>query len=90
MQQIIQEGKKHGLKTTAHTFYKEDVCELLKAGLYGIEHGILDEAIEADDPIIPLWKKSGARFVPTVNAMTYETVSYTHLPWQAACNFPSR
>lgn len=72
MQQIISEGKKNGLNTTAHVFYKEDVRELLEAGIYGIEHGILDEALTADDDILKLWKKSGARFVPTVNAMTYE------------------
>lgn len=72
MQQIISEGKKNGLNTTAHVFYKEDVRELLEAGIYGIEHGILDEALTADDDILKLWKESGARFVPTVNAMTYE------------------
>lgn len=72
MQQIISEGKKSGLNTTAHVFYKEDVRELLEAGIYGIEHGILDEALTADDDILKLWKNSGARFVPTVNAMTYE------------------
>lgn len=72
MQQIISEGKKNGLNTTAHVFYKEDVRALLEAGIYGIEHGILDEALTADDDILKLWKESGARFVPTVNAMTYE------------------
>lgn len=72
MQQIISEGKKNGLNTTAHVFYKEDVRDLLEAGIYGIEHGILDEALTADDDILKLWKNSGARFVPTVNAMTYE------------------
>lgn len=72
MRQIISEGKKNGLKTTAHVFYKEDVRELLEAGIYGIEHGILDEALSEDDDILRLWKESGARFVPTVNAMTYE------------------
>lgn len=72
MRQIISEGKKNGLNTTAHVFYKEDVRDLLEAGIYGIEHGILDEALTADDDILKLWKKSGARFVPTVNAMTYE------------------
>lgn len=72
MRQIISEGKKNGLKTTAHVFYKEDVRELLEAGIYGIEHGILDEALSADDDILKLWKENGARFVPTVNAMTYE------------------
>ncbi|MGN0687821.1 MAG: amidohydrolase family protein [Oscillospiraceae bacterium] len=72
MRQIISEGKKNGLNTTAHVFYKDDVRELLEAGIYGIEHGILDEALSADDDILKLWKQSGARFVPTVNAMTYE------------------
>lgn len=72
MQQIISKGKQNGLKTTAHVFCKEDVRELLEAGIYGIEHGILDEALSDDDDILSLWKKSGARFVPTVNAMTYE------------------
>lgn len=72
MKQIIREGREKGLKTTAHAFYKEDVRELLEAGIYGVENGILDEALAPDDPIISLWKESGAHFVPTVNAMTYE------------------
>lgn len=72
MEQIIREGKENGLKTTAHVFYKENVRELLQAGIYGIEHGVLDEALSPDDDLIKLWKESGARFVPTVNAMTYE------------------
>lgn len=72
MEQFIREGKENGLQTTAHVFYKEDVRELLKAGIYGIEHGILDEDIDAADDIVVLFKKSGAHFVPTVNAMTYE------------------
>ena len=72
MQQLIREGKENGLKATAHVFYYDDVKELLEAGIYGIEHGILDRDITADDPIVKLWKESGARFVPTVNAMTYE------------------
>ena len=72
MQQIIREGKENGLPATAHVFYYDDVKELLEAGIYGIEHGILDRDLQPDDPIIALWKQSGARFVPTVNAMTYE------------------
>lgn len=72
MQQIIREGKENGLKTTAHAFYKKDIQELLEAGIYGIEHGILDESLKEDDSIIKLWKDSGAHLVPTVNAMTYE------------------
>ena len=72
MRQIIREGKENGLNATAHVFYYDDVKELLEAGIYGIEHGILDRDIEPGDPIIALWKESGARFVPTVNAMTYE------------------
>lgn len=72
MQQIIREGLENGLNSTAHVFYYNDVKELLEAGIYGIEHGILDRDIEPDDEIVSLWKRSGARFVPTVNAMTYE------------------
>ncbi len=72
MKQIIREGRENGLMSTAHVFYYDDVRELLEAGIYGIEHGILDRDIEPDDPIIALWKRSGAHFVPTVNAMTYE------------------
>lgn len=72
MEQIIREGKENGLKTTAHVFYKEDVRDLLNAGIYGIEHGVLDEVLSPDDDLIKLWKESGAYFVPTVNAMTYE------------------
>ena len=44
----------------------------MEAGIYGIEHGILDESLKEDDSIIKLWKDSGAHLVPTVNAMTYE------------------
>lgn len=72
MRQIIREGRENGLLATAHAFYYDDVKELLEAGIYGIEHGILDRDLAPDDPIIALWKQSGARFVPTVNAMTYE------------------
>ena len=72
MQQIIHEGKENNLLTTAHVFSKADVQELLEAGIYGIEHGILDEALSPNDDIIRLWKESGAHYVPTVNAMTYE------------------
>ncbi len=72
MRQIIREGKENGLDATAHVFYYDDVKELLEAGIYGIEHGIVDRDIEPGDDIIRLWKESGARFVPTVNAMTYE------------------
>ena len=72
MRQIIREGRENGLLATAHVFYYDDVKELLEAGIYGIEHGILDRDLQPDDPIIALWKQSGARFVPTVNAMTYE------------------
>ncbi len=72
MRQIIREGRENGLLATAHVFYYDDVKELLEAGIYGIEHGILDRDLDPDDPIIALWKQSGAHFVPTVNAMTYE------------------
>ena len=50
MKQIIREGKENGLNSTAHVFYYDDVKELLEAGIYGIEHGILDRDIEPDDP----------------------------------------
>ncbi len=72
MQQLIREGKENGLMTTAHVTYKEDVRELLEAGIYGIEHGVLDCKLSSDDELIKLWKESGAHFVPTINAMTYE------------------
>ena len=72
MQQIIREGRENGLMSTAHVFYKEDVRELLEAGIYGVEHGVLDTKLDPDDRLVGLWKKSGAHFVPTVNAMTYE------------------
>ena len=72
MQQIVREGKENGLNSTAHVFYYSDVKELLEAGIYGVEHGILDFDLEPDDEIIKLWKKTGTHFVPTVNAMTYE------------------
>lgn len=72
MEQIIREGQDKGLKTSAHVFYKEDVRELLNGNIYGIEHGILDESLDAKDDIIALWKEKGTYFVPTVNAMTYE------------------
>lgn len=73
MQRIIAEGKKRGLKTSAHVAYKEDVRNLLEAGIYGIDHGILDVQIDEADDILKLWKEKGTFFVPTVNAMTYES-----------------
>lgn len=72
MRLIVQEGEKRGLKTSAHVAYKEDVRELLEAGVYGIDHGILDVEITKEDDILKLWKEKGTYFVPTVNAMTYE------------------
>lgn len=72
MQQIIEEGARRGLKTSAHVAYKEDVRDLLEAGIYGVDHGILDVQIDETDDILKLWKEKGAYFVPTVNAMTYE------------------
>lgn len=74
MKLIVEEGLKRGLKTSAHVAYKEDVRELLEAGIYGIDHGILDVKIDADDDILKLWKEKDAYFVPTVNAMTYEKI----------------
>lgn len=73
MQMIIAEGNKKGLKTSAHVAYKEDVRDLLEAGIYGIDHGILDVQIDETDDILALWKEKGTFFVPTVNAMTYES-----------------
>lgn len=72
MQLIIEEGKKNGLKTSAHVVYKEDVRDLLEVGIYGIDHGILDVQLDESDDILKLWKDKNAYFVPTVNAMTYE------------------
>lgn len=72
MQMIIEEGKKIGLKTSAHVAYKEDVRDLLEAGIYGVDHGILDVQIDEKDDILKLWKEKDSYFVPTVNAMTYE------------------
>lgn len=72
MQRIIEEGLSRGLKTSAHVAYKEDVRDLLEAGIYGLDHGILDVQIDETDDILKLWKEKGTYFVPTVNAMTYE------------------
>ena len=72
MQLIIEEGKKVGLKTSAHVVYKDDVRDLLEAGIYGIDHGILDVQLNETDDILQLWKEKNTYFVPTVNAMTYE------------------
>ncbi len=65
---IIEEGNKWGLRTTAHVWKRNDVEELLHTELYGIEHGIIDQDIQADDTILSLWKEQGAYYIPTVNA----------------------
>lgn len=78
MQQIIREGKENGLLTTAHVFYKEDVRELLEAGIYGIEHGILDEELSPDDDIIRLWEKKASRTSQIHSALSREWVKHVN------------
>lgn len=72
VQALIEEGAKHHLKVSAHVRYKSDVAELLHVGIYGIEHGLLDESIDKDDDILDLWKTQGAYYVPTIHALAYE------------------
>lgn len=69
---IIEESAKRNLKVTAHVRNKADVMELLQTKLYGIEHGITEEDINGDDPILEIWKKQGAYYVPTINALKFE------------------
>lgn len=69
---IIDEAGKMGLKVTAHVRYKEDVAKLLTTKLYGVEHGITDENITANDPILAQWKKQGSYYVPTMHALFLE------------------
>lgn len=69
---IIEEAKKNGLKVTAHVRYKKDVAELLTTKLYGIEHGITNEDITENDPVLAQWKEQGAYYVPTMHALFLE------------------
>ena len=69
---IIEEGNKYNLKVSAHVRNKSDVIELLHTHIYGIDHGITDADIDDTDPVLELWKRQGAYYVPTINALAFE------------------
>lgn len=62
---IIDEANKHNLKVTAHTHRESDVIDLLELGIYGIEHGVVDNYITSDK-VINLFKEKGTYLVPTL------------------------
>jgi imidazolonepropionase-like amidohydrolase len=48
LEAIIDEGHRHGLKTTVHTVDQQAAIEALEAGANGLEHGILEQEMSGD------------------------------------------
>ena len=64
LQAAVDEAHRQGLKVYAHAPQLLRAKEALRAGVDGLLHGIIDEAIDQD--FIGLMKKNGASYVPTL------------------------
>jgi imidazolonepropionase-like amidohydrolase len=64
LQALVDEAHKQGLRVYAHAPQLARAKEALRAGVDGLMHGILDEAIDAD--FIALMKKNNAVYIPTL------------------------
>ena len=51
--------------------YKEDVRELLQAGIYGLEHVILDEALSKDEEI---WQEELDKYFSYMESYDYSVI----------------
>jgi imidazolonepropionase-like amidohydrolase len=71
---IIREGKKYGLRTSAHLFYLDDTKKLVAAGLYGVAHSVRDKPV--DDELIALMKKHGTWMAATTLTREYSVFTY--------------
>lgn len=61
---VVDEAHRQGLKVYAHAPQLLRAKEALRAGVDGLLHGIIDEAVDED--FIGLMKKNGASYVPTL------------------------
>ena len=64
LQAVVAESHRQGLKVYAHAPQLLRAKEALRAGVDGLLHGIIDEAVDED--FIVLMKKTGASYVPTL------------------------
>ena len=71
LQAAVDEAHRQGLKVYAHAPQLLRAKEALRAGVDGLLHGIIDEAIDQD--FIGVMKKNGASYVPTL--MMFEDVA---------------
>ncbi|MBM3785449.1 MAG: amidohydrolase family protein [Acidobacteria bacterium] len=71
---IIREGKKHGLRSSAHLFYLDDAKKLVAAGLYGVAHSVRDAPV--DDELVRLMKKNNAWMAATTLTREYSVFTY--------------
>ena len=55
---IIDEARKHGLKTTVHIFDEDTAISVLEAGADGLEHGVVNRRLTSNRLIDLLQKKS--------------------------------
>ena len=61
---VVDEAHRQGLKVYAHAPQLVRAKEALRAGVDGLMHGIIDEAVDQD--FISLMKKNNASYVPTL------------------------
>jgi imidazolonepropionase-like amidohydrolase len=64
LQAVVDEAHRQGLKVYAHAPQLARAKEALRAGVDGLLHGIIDEAVDQD--FIGLMKKNNASYVPTL------------------------
>jgi imidazolonepropionase-like amidohydrolase len=64
LQAVVDEAHRQALRVYAHAPQLGRAKEALRAGVDGLLHGIIDEAV--DDDFIALMKKNGASYVPTL------------------------
>jgi imidazolonepropionase-like amidohydrolase len=64
LQAVVDEAHRRGLKVHAHAPQLARAKEALRAGVDGLLHGVIDEAVDED--FIGLMKKNGASYVPTL------------------------
>lgn len=64
LQAIVDEAHRQGLKVYAHAPQLSRAKEALRAGVDGLLHGVIDEAV--DDEFIALMKRNSASYVATL------------------------
>src|SRR5205807_7997024 len=77
-----EEAHGHGIKVTAHTMEESAAIAVLEAGVDGLEHGVVNDALSSDR-VAELLLKNNATYVPTLWIHGSET-SYRNLKALAA------